>query len=90
MFGGSVVEDHVQHDINAACFAFFDKLLKVGHSTIAGINIPVILYIIAVILLRRNAHGIEPDTVDAQLLKIIKTGNHALNITPAISAGITE
>ena len=72
MFGGSMVEHHIEHDIDSPLLCLFRQFLEIFHRAIAGVEAAVVLYIVTVVFLRRDRHRVKPDIIDAQILQIIQ------------------
>ena len=87
---GGVVEHHVQHQFDAALLGFGRKPVKVLHSAVAGINVVIVLHIVAVILLRGNEEGSHPDIIRSQLLNIVQFLRNTVQISQSIPVGVIK
>ena len=66
VFGGRVVEHHVEHNADSAFVCFFDELLEVFHCAVVGVDGGVVCNIIAVVFLRRRVDRVQPYVGDAE------------------------
>ena len=85
-----MIENHIEHQADAAFCRFGAQLFEIFHCSVARIEISVIRNIIAVVALRGDDHRIKPDIVDSKISEVVQTGNDTLNIPPSVGIGILE
>ena len=88
MLSRAVVEDHVQHELDAVFLSFLGQFFKVCHGPKEGIDSGVIRYIIAIIPLRTRIEGVEPDDIDTQFLQIRQFFDDSTQVPHTISGRI--
>ena len=90
MLGGGVVEHHIQHQADAPPVGLLSQLFKVLHGAVAGVDGPVVRHIIAVVVLRGNEEGGQPDVIHAQLLQVIQLLGYAPQLAQTVAVGVQE
>ena len=85
-----MVEHHIQHQADPALFRFCGQFLKIFHGAIAGIDVVIILHIIAIVFLRGYKEGRHPDIVRSQLLDIIQLLYDPAQISQAIPVTVIK
>ena len=89
VFRAAVVDHQIDDHVDIPLIALGDQLLEILHGAILRIDGIVVGYVILVV----GGTGMDrhqPDTVDAQFLQIVQLGDHALQVTNAVSIGVTE
>ena len=90
MVGGCVVEDHVEHEADAAVSGLADQSVRVVHCAEHGIDAVIISYVVAVIIHRREEEWGDPQIVDPEILQIIKAAYDSAEIADTVAVRIAE
>ena len=88
--GRGVVEDHIEHDVDAARFRLAAEALKIGHRAVNRVNGAVIGDVVAVVALRRGINRIEPEIIHAERLQIIELADDARQVADAVAVAVAE
>ncbi len=88
MLIGSVVEDQLGDDAQAAAVRLVDELAEVVQRADVGMDVGIIGDVISVVAAGRGADGQEPQCIDAQVLKVIELGGEAGEIADPVAVGI--
>ena len=88
--GRRVVQDHVEHDADAAGAGLAGELLEVSHGAVARVDGAVVGDVIAVVALRGGKEGRQPDIVDAELGQVVELLRDAAEVSPAVAVRVLE
>ncbi len=83
-----MVEDHVEHDVNAAFSGLIAEALEIGHAAVGGVNSAVISDIVAVVALRRRVDGVEPEVVHAESVQVVEFADDAGQVADAVAVRV--
>ena len=90
MFGGGVIQHHVQHQVHSPLFRFLHQLFKISHGPVAGIDALIIRYVIPIVILRGIEKGSQPQVINTQLFQIIQMFDHASQVAESVPIGILK
>ena len=90
MIGGDVVENHVQHDADAALTQGGDKVLEVLHGSHGWVDGAVVGDVVAIVPARRGEEGVEPDMIHPQRGDVVDLLNDAAQVAYAVAGGVAE
>ncbi len=90
VFVGGVVHHQVHDQPHAAGVQRLDQFIYVGERPEQRVDVLVVADVIAVVVHRRPVDRRQPDHVHAQALQVVQVGQHAAQVTDAISVGVGE
>ena len=90
MVGGSMVEDHIEHEADAAVGSFLDQGVGVVHGTEHGIDAVIIGYIIAVVIHGGQEERGDPQIIHPEIFQVVQAAADSVQVADAVAVGIAE
>ena len=72
MLIGGVIDDQLDHDLQAACMRLAQELTKVLHGAVVRMHAQVVGDVVAVVAQRRREERQQPEAGDTQILDVIE------------------
>ena len=90
MLVGSVVDDEIEDDADAALLALGDEAIEIRERAVHGIDVFVVGDVVAEIDLRRRKARRDPDGVDPERVQIIELRSDPVQIANAVVVAVGE
>ena len=90
MLVGGVVEDEIEHDVDAGFVGLFDEAAEVLHGAKLGVDAAVVGDVVAEVDIGRGVDGGEPERVDAEIGEVAELFGDAVQVADAAGSGIVE
>ncbi|MEY4476910.1 MAG: hypothetical protein RJA31_414 [Actinomycetota bacterium] len=85
-----VVDDEVDDNTHATLVGAGEERIEVVHRPVQRVDRGVIGDVVTAITQRRGKERGQPDRVDAQPLEVVELLDHPLEVSVAVTVGVTE
>ena len=76
MLIGGVIDDQLDHHLQAAVMGRIEKLPEIVHGAVVGVHAEVVGDIVAVVAQRRREKREQPQAGDAQVLQVVELADN--------------
>ena len=90
MLIGGVVEDEFDDNLKATSVRRRQERLDVAEGPVAGVDIPVVRYVIAIVFQRRRKERQQPNTGHTEVLQIVQLFGQAEKVSDAVRVPVAE
>src|ERR1700722_5097272 len=83
-----VIDHQFDQNLHAAFVGGIQELLEIVKSAVAGMDVLIVRYVVAVVAQRRWEEGKQPDAGDTEILQIIELAHEPCEVADAVSVAI--
>ena len=85
-----MVEHHVEHEADSMRLGLAGELVEVVHRAEHRLDRAIVGHVIAVVVLRRDEEGRDPEVVHAEMLEVVEAVRDAAQVADAVAVGVLE
>ena len=87
---GRMVDDEVHNDFHTPFVCAVEHCFEIFHRAVFGVDVVVVRYVVAVVLLRRYIKRRKPYCIHAQAFDVIQLAEHAFEVAHSVAVAVAE